>query len=120
MSTSDVVTVEIQEAFGRQLAALHRQRDVLLDQLEQHKSEHQGFAKIVQEKAVLEDRLREERVALSEKLKQKEALEMELAAERAVLHEKIIELEKLRENLNGKEKLASELSDQRDDLRVRF
>eukprot|EP00794_Sanderia_malayensis_P003343 gene3343-3832_t len=118
MSTSDLVSGEIQEAFGRQMAALHRQRDALLDQLEQHKQEHQGFAKVIQEKAALEDRLREERLLLSEKLKQKEALEIELATERAALHEKIIELEKLRENLIGKEKFAAELSEQRDELKM--
>ena len=113
------MTNEIQEAFGRQLAALHRQRDALIEQLEQHKREHQGYAKVVQEKAALEDRLREEKRVLSEKLRQKEALEMELAAERAALNEKIVELEKLREMLNGKDKLATELADQRDELKVK-
>ena len=119
LSTSDLVTNEIQEAFGRQLAALHRQRDALIEQLEQHRKDHQGYARVVQEKATLEDRLREEKKLLSEKLSQKEALEMELAAEREALNEKLIELEKLREMLNGKEKLTDELTKQRDELKVR-
>ena len=119
MSTGDHVPNEIQEAVGRQLAALHRQRDALIDQLEQHKKEHQGYAKVVQEKSALEEKLREEKNMLSEKLRQKEALELELAAERAALNERVIELEKLREMLNGKEKLADELAEQRDELKVR-
>ncbi|XP_065053400.1 A-kinase anchor protein 9-like isoform X3 [Rhopilema esculentum] len=118
LSTSDLVTNEIQEAFGRQLAALHRQRDALIEQLEQHRKDHQGYARVVQEKATLEDRLREEKKLLSEKLSQKEALEMELAAEREALNEKLIELEKLREMLNGKEKLTDELTKQRDELKT--
>ena len=118
MSTGDLVSNDIQEAFGRQLAALHRQRDALIEQLEQHKKEHRGYAKVVQEKAVLEERLREEKKILTEKLRQKEALEMELSAERSALNEKLIELEKLREMLNGKEKLTEELTDQRNELKV--
>ena len=118
LSTGDHVSNEIQEAFGKQLAALHRQRDALIEQLEQHKREHQSYAKVVQDKAALEERLRDEKKFLSEKLRQKETVEMELAAERSALNEKLIELEKLKEVLNGKEKLALELVNQRDELKV--
>lgn len=118
LSTGDHVSSEIQETFGRQLAALHRQRDALIEQLEQQKQEHQGYAKVVQEKATLEERLRDEKEILTEKLRQKETLEMELAAERSALNEKLIELEKLKEMLNGKERAAHELEEQRDELKV--
>lgn len=119
MSTGDLVSNDIQEAFGRQLAALHRQRDALIEQLEQHKRDHQGYAKVVQEKAELEERLREEKTILTEKLRQKEDLEMELSFQRSALNEKLIELEKLREMLNGKEILTNELAEQRDLLKVK-
>ena len=118
MSTSDLVTNEIQDAFGRQLAALHQQRNSLMKQLEQHKQEHQGYAKVVQEKADLEENLRNEKQILAEKLRQKEMLEKELDAEKTTLREKLAELDKLRGRLCEKEKHEEELIEERNSLQV--
>ena len=58
ISTSDSVSDDVQDAFGRQLLVLQNQRDSLLQQLEQQKKDGTSYVDILEEKNALEDSLR--------------------------------------------------------------
>ena len=58
ISTSDSVSDDVQDAFGRQLLVLQTQRDSLLQQLEQQKKDRSSFVDVLEEKNALEDSLR--------------------------------------------------------------
>ena len=58
ISTSDSVSDEVQDAFGRQLLVLQSQRDSLLQQLDQQKKDRNSFVDVLEEKNALEDSLR--------------------------------------------------------------
>ena len=58
ISTSDSVSDEVQDAFGRQLLILQTQRDSLLQQLEQQKKDRNSYVDVLEEKNALEDSLR--------------------------------------------------------------
>ena len=58
ISTSDSVSDDVQDAFGRQLLVLQSQRDSLLQQLEQQKKDRNSFVDVLEEKNALEDSLR--------------------------------------------------------------
>lgn len=58
ISTSDSVSDEVQDVFGRQLLVLQTQRDSLLHQLEQQKKDRTSYVDMLEEKNALEDSLR--------------------------------------------------------------
>lgn len=58
ISTSDSVSDEVQDVFGRQLLVLQTQRDSLLHQLEQQKKDRSSYVDMLEEKNALEDSLR--------------------------------------------------------------
>lgn len=58
ISTSDSVSDDVQDAFGRQLLVLQSQRDSLLQQLEQQKKDRNSYVDVLEEKNALEDSLR--------------------------------------------------------------
>lgn len=58
ISTSDSVSDDVQDAFGRQLLVLQSHRDSLLQQLEQQKKDRTSYVDVLEEKNALEDSLR--------------------------------------------------------------
>ena len=119
ISTSDSVSSDVQDVFGRQLLVLQGQRDCLLEQLEQQKADRSSFVDVLEEKNALEDNLRREREHLAEKLRQKEVLERELNRERAQLQEQLIKQAKLNEIVKQKDLFERELVREKSELQVR-
>ena len=58
ISTSDSVSDDVQDVFGRQLLVLQSQRDSLMQQLDQQKKDRSSFVDVLEEKNALEDSLR--------------------------------------------------------------
>ena len=118
LSTSDLVSADIQQVFGRQLLVLQQQRDSLLGELEEQKKERCSFVDIIEEKHALEENLRSGKEQLADKLRQKELLESQLEHERATLQEQLIRQARLNEIIREKDVLEEELIEQKNRLQV--
>ena len=118
LSTSDLVSADIQQVFGRQLLVLQQQRDSLLGELEEQKKERCSFVDIIEEKHALEENLRSGKEQLADKLRQKEMLESQLEHERATLQEQLIRQARLNEIIREKDVLEEELIEQKNRLQV--
>lgn len=118
VTSSNSLSTDLQDVFGRQILALQDQRDELQQQLEQQKQERSSYMDILEEKSTLEENLRVEREKLSEKLRQKEVLERELNRERAALQEQLFKQGKLNEVIRQKDTFEKELIRQKNDMEV--
>nr|XP_006825094.1 PREDICTED: A-kinase anchor protein 9-like [Saccoglossus kowalevskii] len=113
MLTSDSVSEEVQEVFGRQLTAIQSNRDMLQRQLEEMQSQQGSLPEVLGEKAMLEESLRREKDLLSQKMKEKEDLQRELIKQKQALDERISEQKKIEDILLEKDRLEQELSKQK-------
>ncbi|XP_019613465.1 PREDICTED: chromatin assembly factor 1 subunit p90-like [Branchiostoma belcheri] len=116
MQTSDSVSAEVQQVFGRQLSALQAQRDELLRQLETQRQQQTSFSDILLEKNALEENLQKEKELLRTKLQEKDDLERGLQEERKRLEQQVQEQRRLEAVLEEKNKLEQELAKQKREL----
>ena len=115
---SELVSTDIQQVFAQQLLVLEKQRDSLLNELDEQKKERSSFVDILEEKHALEENLRSEKEQLADKLRQKDVLERQLDDERAALQEQLIRQARLNEIIREKDILEQELTEQKDRLQV--
>lgn len=115
---SELVSSDIQQVFAQQLLVLEKQRDSLLNQLDEEQKERSSFVDILEEKHALEENLRSEKEELADKLRQKGVLERQLDDERAALQEQLIRQARLNEIIREKDVLEQELTEQKNKLQV--
>ena len=117
---SELVSSDIQQVFAQQLLVLEKQRDSLLNQLDEEQKERSSFVDILEEKHALEENLRSEKELLADKLRQKDVLEKQLEDERAALQEQLVRQARLNEIIREKDLLEQELTEQKNRLQVRL
>ena len=115
---SELVSSDIQQVFAQQLLVLEKQRDSLLNQLDEEQKERSSFVDILEEKHALEENLRSEKELLADKLRQKDVLEKQLEDERAALQEQLVRQARLNEIIREKDLLEQELTEQKNRLQV--
>ena len=115
---SEIVSTDLQQEFTQQLIVLEKQRDSLLNKLNEQQKERSTFVDILEEKHSLEENLRSEKEQLADKLRQKEVLEKQLDDERAALQEQLIRQARLNEIIREKDVLEQELTEQKNQLQV--
>jgi hypothetical protein len=115
---SELVSSDIQQVFAQHLLVLEKQRDSLLNQLDEEQKERSSFVDILEEKHALEENLRSEKELLADKLRQKDVLEKQLDDERAALQEQLVRQARLNEIIREKDVLEQELTEQKNRLQV--
>ena len=117
---SELVSSDLQQVFAQQLLVLEKQRDSLLNQLDEQQKERSSFVDVLEEKHALEENLRSEKEQLAEKLRQTDILEKQLDDERVALQEQLIRQAKLNEIIREKDLLEKELTEQKNRLQVEY
>ena len=113
ISTSDSVSSEVQEVFGRQLSELQTERNELVKALAVHRESDKKLSEVLGEKEVLEETLRREKQLLAQKLHEKELIEIELLQEKSALEKISCEQQRLEERLQEKDEHEQKLMKQK-------
>ncbi|XP_041573280.1 pericentrin isoform X2 [Taeniopygia guttata] len=112
-TASDSVTNEVQDLFGRQLAALQSQRDGMESQLNAQKAKNQRIAELLSQKTISEGTLLKELELLKAEINNKEQNLVLLLKEKTALRERLSNVE---EDLLKAEKALAENASMLDDL----
>ncbi|XP_009319102.1 PREDICTED: pericentrin [Pygoscelis adeliae] len=92
-TASDSVTSEVQSLFGRQLAALQSQRDLMQSQLDAQKAKIQMIAELLGQKTISEETLLKEQELLKAEINNKEQNLALLLKEKTALEERLSDVE---------------------------